>query len=941
MAAKLQPWYKVVNPRQDLRDGRPLDAAEFAVHLDQVRAGDARPDYQEPRRFFERTYLTRSLAELAGQVVRRLSGETVETSAVFNLSTQFGGGKTHALTLLYHLAASGPAADDFPGMREVLSAAGVTSVPKAAIGVFVGTEFDALQGRGGEDGTPRRRTPWGELAFQIGGAEAYRVVAEHDKEGSVPSCEVLRAFLPDERPCLILVDELMNYINRGRARAVGEQIYSFLHVLTEEARRHRNVVLAVSIPASELEMTPEDHADFDRLRKLLDRVGKPIAMSAGDETSEIIRRRLFEWEGLPREAMRTAGAYAQWVLDHRRQLPDWFPVDRAAEKFQAAYPFHPSLLSVFERKWQSLPRFQRTRGILRLLALWVSKAYERGYVGAHRDPVIGMGTAPLDDLMFRLAAFEQLGSDNLEAAVTADICGATDAHAVRLDADAQPTIGQARLHQKAAIAALFESNGGHARTYATEPEIRLAVSEPDLDLGNVETVLDQLSARCFYLAAENRRYRFSQAPNLNKLLSDRRASIDEELVHERIRQEIKDVFNDASGEAGKGWEIARCFFPEQSGQVDNRHALTLVVVDPATVSEGKASLAAWLRKMTMEYGASGRTFKSALVWCVPESGSSLADEARKLLAWEAIDAEKDTLHLDDHDRAQLGGRLGRAKRDLREAVWHAYRNLWLLGTDGDMHHLDLGLVTSSAATSMAALVVARLREGGEAEETIASNFLTRPGNWPPAFEQRGWPTKAVRDAFFASPQFPRLLSGNAIRQTIARGVSSGVFGYGDAAEVSDCRLLLCGEAMDPEDVDISDTAFIFRKELVEECQLSHAHPTPVVETPVPGKDPVPGPGVVPVLKQGDLPEEDEPDGGGAGAGVRWQGAVPWQKWTTFYNQVLSKFARREGVQIGVRFEVPEGSGLSPSEVAEVRAGLLSLGLSGELTDLPGRGEGGS
>src|SRR5713101_893266 len=176
--ATLKPWYKVVTPREDLRESKPLDASEFAVHLDQVRDGRAPTVYRNADEFLDRTYLTRSLLELAGQVVRRLSGEKTETSAVFNLSTQFGGGKTHALTLLYHLARGGAEAGKWKGVASVLEGAGVKAVPATA--VFVGTEFDAIAGRGGRDGTPARHTPWGEVAFQLGGAEGFAVVAEHD-----------------------------------------------------------------------------------------------------------------------------------------------------------------------------------------------------------------------------------------------------------------------------------------------------------------------------------------------------------------------------------------------------------------------------------------------------------------------------------------------------------------------------------------------------------------------------------------------------------------------------------------------------------------------------------------------------------------------------------------------------------------------------------------
>ena len=157
----LKPWYKIVTPRDDLKEGRPLDAAEFAVNLDLVRNGLASEDYLDPKQFFKRTYLTENLTGLAAEVIRRLSGERTQTSAVFNLATQFGGGKTHSLTLLYHLAKEGPAANNLPGVMTILNRAEIDTVPNAAIAIFDGKEFDSLSGRGGDDGTPLRKTPWG------------------------------------------------------------------------------------------------------------------------------------------------------------------------------------------------------------------------------------------------------------------------------------------------------------------------------------------------------------------------------------------------------------------------------------------------------------------------------------------------------------------------------------------------------------------------------------------------------------------------------------------------------------------------------------------------------------------------------------------------------------------------------------------------------------
>ncbi len=222
----LKPWYKVVTPRADLREGKPLDAAEFAVHLDQVRDRRAPAVYQDPEQFFDRTYLTKNLLDLASQAVRRLSGEKTGTSAVFNLSTQFGGGKTHALTLLYHLAKHGPHAAGWTGVSKILEAAEQKTIPEAAVAVFVGTEFDPVTGRGGADGTPLRMTPWGEIAFQLGGAEALKVLEKHEQQLTAPAGDVIRGFLPKDKPVVILMDELMNFISRSRRSGMAAQLYT-------------------------------------------------------------------------------------------------------------------------------------------------------------------------------------------------------------------------------------------------------------------------------------------------------------------------------------------------------------------------------------------------------------------------------------------------------------------------------------------------------------------------------------------------------------------------------------------------------------------------------------------------------------------------------------------------------------------------------------------
>ena len=198
-----------------------------------------------------------------------------------------------------------------------------------------------------------------------------------------------------------------------------------------------------------------------------------------------------------------------------------------------------------------------------------------------------------------------------------------------------------------------------------------------------------------------------------------------------------------------------------------------VVLGPDQVPETERKTVRLIETMTREYGASNRTFKSALIWCVPDGAGGLREESRKVLAWEDIHEESGSLNLDGVQQKQLNGNLKKAQRDLRECVWRTYKNVMLLGKDNKIRKIDMGLIHSSAADSMVSLVLARLRQDGDVEDSISPTFLLR--NWPPAFV--AWSTKAIRDAFYAFPQFPRPLNSDAIKDTIARGVSNGFLAY--------------------------------------------------------------------------------------------------------------------------------------------------------------------
>ena len=966
--AKLKPWYQVVTPREDLRENRPLDASEFAVHLDHIRHRRAHEDYVRPDRFFARTFLTTSLRELLTQVVRRLSGLSVETSAVFNMATQFGGGKTHALAALYHLANGGDAARSWKGVGGLLIDAGVGSVPKAPSAVFVGTEFDVIDGRGG-NGEPLRRTPWGEIAWQLGGQRSFDAVAEHDARGVAPAGDVIRKMLPNGS-ALILMDELLNFVSRGRKLGMRDQLFDFLQNLSEEARARAGIVLCVSIPKSLVtEMSPEDEEDYTRLKNLLNRLGKAIMMSAETEVAEIIRRRLFEWEGLPPEAEKTAREYADWVAANEGALSG-LTAETAYEQFRASYPFHPSVLSVFERKWQALPRFQRTRGILRLLALWVARAYREDHRNAYKEPLIGLGTAPVEDPMFRSAMFEQLGTNDLEGPATTDIAGKSDAHAIRLDREAAPEVRKARLHQKAATAILFESNGGQLRAEASIGEIKAALGGTDVNLADVDQALEGLITSCYYLTSERNRYRFSLTPNVNKILTDRRAAVQLKEIDERLRKEIGAAFRPGSKNLG----IDRRHFPSRSNDVPDRAILTLVVMGPDVPASAVATTQL-IETILRESGTSGRTFKSGLLFTAPDSVGQMAEQARDVLAWEDIEDDADTRsRLDTSQQGLLTQKVARAKAELREAIWRAYRHLFLLGRDNSVRQIDLGNITSSMAGSLMELYTNELVRLDEVTDTVGPNQLKK--YWPGAFTE--WSTKGVRDAFFASPALPRLLKPMSLRRTIADGVTQGMLGYARKDATGQLKLERFGESLSELEVEISDDAFILREDdarkLMEPPRVTRLTVRPARAHLKPGErqaftleafDQYGQPfqtqaewsgtggtigsdgvyvagvdvgffGVDAVADQAEArvdvristvnEPETRPPPAAAGT-IAWRGTISPQKWMTFYTKVLTRFVSAPGLKIEVSFEAPTKPEETRSKVEETQTALRELGLS--------------
>ncbi len=377
------------------------------------------------------------------------------------------------------------------------------------------------------------------------------------------------------------MDEVLNFFNRHRN--LTEHCYAFFDNLCRAMMGTIHGAVLISLPRSQVEMTDWDLQWQDRITKVVRRVAKDLIVNDEAEISEVVRRRLFEDLGNERAGKNIAKVYADWCYERREQLPsEWTAVDTASTeskareylrgRFEVCYPFHPATLSVFQRKWQALTQYQQTRGTLAMLAQWISWAYRDGYQHARREPLITLGSAPLEAPEFRSIILGQLGEPKLIAAIDTDISG-EQSHARALDADTKGPLRN--IHRRAATAILFESSGGQKDKMAHLPELRFALGEPEIDTTSIDTAALALESRAFFIRkVGSDGFQIRHQPTLRKAVNDRRASLDYETeIKPTMRSIVQKEFE-------RGASIPLIFFPEDSAAIQDSPRLTFVIMEP-------------------------------------------------------------------------------------------------------------------------------------------------------------------------------------------------------------------------------------------------------------------------------------------------------------------------------------------------------------------------
>lgn len=689
----LRPWREVIRPHDDVARGE-FTASEFAADLHLVRTGQATsPEYGDPVEFFTRTYLTEGLRDLLSRALRRVGGGDGNASPVVNLQTNFGGGKTHSMLALYHLF-SGTPAKDFPQeLQELIAETGNPDL--AALGVkrvaLVGTYLKAGSPLIKDDGT-EVRTLWGELAWQLGGRAAYDLIADDDRAGTNPG-EALRTLIAKYSPALILIDEWVAYArqlvtDKELPSGSFETQFTFAQSLTEVVRSVPGAMLVVSIPASDtgdagsgsdIEIGGANgQLALERLQNVIRRVADQWRPSSKDESFEIVRRRIFQAPNA--EGLTTISAVARSFVTLYRSNTALFPRDAAApsddyeQRIRASYPLHPELLDRLYEDWSTLERFQRTRGVLKL----VSSIVHELWASNDTSPLILPGNVPLEATTVNTDLTQYL-EDQWKPIIDSDIDG-PGSMAQQIDLD-RPNLGQRFVTQRIARTIFM---GAAPRIKASrkgldKQYVWLGTAAPGDTLGNFGSAIELLAQRSTYFYEEQGHYWFDTQPSVTKTAND---------YAERLREDVETVWNEIT-ERLRSEERARGVFdrvhvaPASSADIPDLEDARLVIVHPRhsrRKSDGANSSAhQWVREAIETKGASQRVHRNTLVFLVADKSEleSLEAAARSYLAWKRVQATSESLNLSVQQRKQTDDWVTRLDRTVSDRirdtfVWAVY-----------------------------------------------------------------------------------------------------------------------------------------------------------------------------------------------------------------------------------------------------------------------------
>ena len=795
-ASTLKPWREVVTPHPDVAQGT-YQQAEFAADLWQVHLGQGSDEYRVPAEFFRRTYLTESLKHLLTGAVRRFSGKGGDP--VIQLQTNFGGGKTHSMLALYHLF-SGVAPKDLLGIDTVMKGADVQSLPAVKRVVLVGNKISPGNPVRKEDGTVVR-TLWGELAWQLGGKKAFKKIAADDEKATSPG-DALRELMNDYGPCLILIDEWVAYarqLHDSSDLPAGsfETHFTFAQALTEAAKTAKRCLLVISLPASDTAISPHAQADdvevggergraaLARLRNVVGRVEASWHPATTEEGFEIVRRRLFQ-PMVEKEQFVARDTVARAFADLYRTQHEEFPPECSEADYEgrikAAYPIHPEVFDRLYNDWSTLVKFQRTRGVLRLMAAVIHSLWEKG----DRNPLILPANVAIEDSRVRTELTRYL-SDNWVPVIEKDVDG-PNALPLRLDGEL-PNLG--KYHACRRVARTIYLGSAPIPTASNrgieDRRVKLGCVMPGESPAIFGDAMRRLGTAATYLYQDGPRFWYSTQPTVTKVAEDRAEQMrrdPDSVVRElekRLRADLK-----------KPGDFSRVHPLPQSGQdvPDDMDARLVVLgVDhPCSREAGnKAELAA--KAILESRGNSPRIYRNSLVFLAVDQArlQDLDEAVRRFLAWESILGDRETLDLSPHQVRQAETQRTSADGAVTARVPEAY--MWLLvpvqGTP--KARMDWQSFRLAGQDPLAVRASKKLRNEDLLITQFAGTSLQLHLDRVPLWRGDSVPLKQLAEDFARYVYLPRLVDSSVLAGAVRDGLAlltwqDESFAYADSVD---------------------------------------------------------------------------------------------------------------------------------------------------------------
>jgi predicted AAA+ superfamily ATPase len=840
-AGSLKPWREVVTPHADVASGR-YQQAEFAADLWQVHLGEGSDEYRKPIEFFRRTFLTESLRGLLVGGVQRLSG--LGGDPVVQLQTNFGGGKTHSMLALYHLF-GGAAPAELAGVDALLAEAGVKTLPRAKRVVLVGNKISPGNPVTKKDGTIVR-TLWGEIAYQLGGAKAFARVGKDDERATSPG-DVLRELLVAYGPCLVLIDEWVAYARQLHDQSdlpAGsfETQFSFAQVLTESAKAAKNCLLVISLPASDSPGSPHAQADdvevggirgreaLDRLRNVVGRIESSWRPASAEEGFEIVRRRLFE--PVPGQMFKQRDLTARAFSDLYQAQSAEFPAEcRSGDyerRIQAAYPIHPEIFDRLYEDWSTLVKFQRTRGVLRLMAAVIHSLWEKG----DRNSLILPSTIPIDDRRVQFELTRYL-SDNWVPVIEKDVDGPSSLPS-RIDAEV-PNLGKLSATRRVARTIYLGSapTAAAAHRGIEDRRVKLGCVMPGEAPAVFGDALRRLAASATYLYQDGPRTWYATQPTVTKLAEDRAELLTRDPdkvaaeLDARIRADLK-----RTGDFSRIHPL-----PRSAGDVpDDLEARLVVLAFDHSYSKEANSPAEVAAKAILEMrGSAPRLYRNTLVFLAADKVrlQDLDEALRRYLAWSSIVDEKEALNLDPHQTRQAETQTQAADSAVTARLPETYQ--WLLIPE--QHTPQTGTswqaVRLTGADALAVRASKKLRSEELLISSLGSTMLRKHMDDVPLWRGDHVAVRQLVDDFARYLYLPRLAGPEVLAKAIRDGVAlltwrADSFGYAESYDEAAARYrgLRCGQHLA---VAFDDAGFLVKPDVA--ARQLDAETQPPQQTP--------------------------------------------------------------------------------------------------------------